>query len=83
MSRLPYEVVRKSIMFYLSETVLIPRRGKAINIQVKFFFLTFPKGETGFETPLSFDHRGLKEKQRAFAGISWLLESLCADLCPP
>ena len=36
-SRLPYEVVRKSIMFYLSETVLIPRRGKAINIQGEIF----------------------------------------------
>ena len=36
-SRLPYEVVRKSIMFYLSETVLSPRRGKAINIQGEIF----------------------------------------------
>ena len=28
-------------MFYLSETVLIPRRGKAINIQDEIFLFNF------------------------------------------
>lgn len=37
-------------MFYLFQTVLIPRGGKAINIQDEIFFLTFPKGENWHKT---------------------------------
>ena len=52
-------------MVYLSDSVLIPRGGKAIDTQDEISFLTFPKGENWHKTQMCrLDHRGVEEKQR-------------------